>query len=79
MSGCTVNAHSNLLVLWYLYRCGSTKYSISRFLILFLFLLQLEYEADPNSLGTGILRVSGYVRSRAISVNQLVCNSYRVK
>ncbi|KAG0627782.1 hypothetical protein M758_2G227700 [Ceratodon purpureus] len=33
---------------------------------------QLEYEADPNSSGTGILRVSGYVRSRAISVNQLV-------
>lgn len=38
----------------------------------FLVAHQLEYEADPKSSGTGILRVSGYVRSRGISVNQLV-------
>lgn len=33
---------------------------------------QLEYEEDSSSPGTGILRLAGYVRSRAISVNQLV-------
>lgn len=38
----------------------------------FLVAQQLDYEADPNSSGSGILRVSGYIRSRAISVNQLV-------
>lgn len=35
--------------------------------------LQLEFEVDAGSPGTGTLQLSGYVRSRALSVNQLVC------
>lgn len=36
--------------------------------------LQLEFEVDADTPATGTLLVSGYIRSRAMSVNQLVCN-----
>ncbi|CAK9866951.1 unnamed protein product [Sphagnum jensenii] len=38
----------------------------------FILAQQLEYEVDPLSPEVGTLRLSGYVRARALSVNQLV-------
>jgi hypothetical protein len=43
-----------------------------RFTILWVVDLKLEYEVDPLSPEVGTLRLSGYVRVRALSVNQLV-------
>lgn len=39
-----------------------------------LVLLQLEFEVDTDTPATGTLRMSGYIRSRVMSVNQLVSN-----
>lgn len=39
-----------------------------------LVVLQLEFEVDADTPATGTLRMSGYIRSRVLSVNQLVCN-----
>jgi hypothetical protein len=39
-----------------------------------LVVLQLEFEVDADTPATGTLRISGYIRSRVLSVNQLVCN-----
>jgi pre-rRNA-processing protein TSR1 len=38
----------------------------------FILAQQLEYEVDPLSPEVGTLHLSGYVRARAFSVNQLV-------
>ncbi len=43
-----------------------------RLTILWVVDLKLEYEVDPLSPEVGTLRLSGYVRVRALSVNQLV-------
>lgn len=39
-----------------------------------LVVLQLEFEVDADTPATGTLRMSGYIRSRVMSVNQLVRN-----
>lgn len=39
-----------------------------------LVVLQLEFEVDADTPATGTLWMSGYIRSRVLSVNQLVCN-----
>jgi hypothetical protein len=43
-----------------------------RLTILWVVDLKLEYEVDPLLPEVGTLRLSGYVRVRALSVNQLV-------
>lgn len=43
-----------------------------RLTILWVVDLKLEYEVDPLSPEVGTLHLSGYVRARALSVNQLV-------